>query len=545
MHFSSSYSQLLLTLPPDLRDNAIEYRQLKKLINQVVAELSGLGLSPEVLQTLLESSSKARFEELSPDADLVSSSTDPNVSGLPESMSAVGASIDDAHPTIVYELVPRDTYIEPRLRFSVQSVNGTELPDSLLSSIANGTHGHSQPPTSILEAVQAHANTLESSITRDDADPDTVSQTPSADTDSFDSNLSPGEVVIPLRSDAAFFRLLSSALTSLSTHLATVHDDFIGALRDLSLSLSSSARPASASASPFHSFTSYSPVSTDAGTLRVSGNGRGKSDLYAWREVLQMYVDAEVFEGVSESRRGERSIEEVERRWNRFTSQLEEGGFVAKQEEGKGHGRGGRMKLASSAETMEAFLRMNVFILDLKKFQYATSEATRKILKKHTKRTALPLPPYLLSSLSPSSPSSHNSSSPDSLALMPAPPTSLPRLLVQALSETVLPIVPHLDDYACLICTSLAFKPIRLRCGHLFCVRCLVKLQKRGRADCPMCRSPTVLAANRQNVDWALLNFMQDWFPVEAKAKLKQNEREAAEEELQELGIRAEGCVVV
>lgn len=48
-----------------------------------------------------------------------------------------------------------------------------------------------------------------------------------------------------------------------------------------------------------------------------------------------------------------------------------------------------------------------------------------------------------------------------------------------------------------------------------------------------------------ENVDWALLNFMQDWFPVEAKAKLKQNEREAAEEELQELGIRAEGCVVM
>lgn len=39
---------------------------------------------------------------------------------------------------------------------------------------------------------------------------------------------------------------------------------------------------------------------------------------------------------------------------------------------------------------------------------------------------------------------------------------------------------------------------------------------------------------------------MKDWFPVEAKVKLKQNEAEAAREELQELGFSADtpGCVV-
>jgi hypothetical protein len=80
-----------------------------------------------------------------------------------------------------------------------------------------------------------------------------------------------------------------------------------------------------------------------------------------------------------------------------------------------------------------------------------------------------------------------------------------------------------------------------------------------------MCRAPTVLDADRcaftsikrycfgyshfplANVDWALLNFMKDWFPVEAKEKLKQNEREAAQEELQELGFSqdAPGCVMM
>jgi len=52
------------------------------------------------------------------------------------------------------------------------------------------------------------------------------------------------------------------------------------------------------------------------------------------------------------------------------------------------------------------------------------------------------------------------------------------------------------------------------------------------------------LTAPKANVDWALFNFMQDWFPVEAKEKLKANEREAADEELQEMGIDPQGCII-
>ena len=46
------------------------------------------------------------------------------------------------------------------------------------------------------------------------------------------------------------------------------------------------------------------------------------------------------------------------------------------------------------------------------------------------------------------------------------------------------------------------------------------------------------------NVDWALLNFMRDWFPVEAKKKLEQNEKEAAKEEMEELGLNTNSCVI-
>ena len=37
---------------------------------------------------------------------------------------------------------------------------------------------------------------------------------------------------------------------------------------------------------------------------------------------------------------------------------------------------------------------------------------------------------------------------------------------------------------------------------------------------------------------------MNDWFPEESKAKLKYNENEAAQEELQELGLDPNGCII-
>jgi hypothetical protein len=54
-----------------------------------------------------------------------------------------------------------------------------------------------------------------------------------------------------------------------------------------------------------------------------------------------------------------------------------------------------------------------------------------------------------------------------------------------------------------------------------------------------------LLTGHEANVDWALLNFMQDWFPVESRAKLKNNEREAAEEQLHELGLDAQSCIII
>jgi len=257
-----------------------------------------------------------------------------------------------------------------------------------------------------------------------------------------------------------------------------------------------------------------------------------KSDLYAWREIFQIYIEAEVFESIRETSRGERTAEDSERRLLLFAERLKQKGPRT-------------FKMRESQAAFRTFLELNLSILNLKKFQQANAEAVRKILKKHTRRAGLPLSVSVDDALS-FSPSQYDLTAQFSTDLFFTPnvTASSPRILIQAIGETLLSLVPCIDDYTCLICTSIAFTPIRLSCGHFFCVRCLVKMQKRGQGDCPMCRASVVLIADRSNVDWALHNFMQDWFPVEARIKRKNNEREAGEEQLKEMGFSNGGCTI-
>ena len=39
------------------------------------------------------------------------------------------------------------------------------------------------------------------------------------------------------------------------------------------------------------------------------------------------------------------------------------------------------------------------------------------------------------------------------------------------------------------------------------------------------------------NIDYGLLNFMADWFPVESREKQRANEQEVTREELEALGV--------
>ncbi|KAG5645958.1 hypothetical protein DXG03_004750 [Asterophora parasitica] len=534
MHFSKTYTQLLLSLPPELRDNAIQYRQLKKLINQIVRELSSLGLSPAVLQELLERS-KEESDDLSldPKGKKRADDADPNEtqesspSGSPSS-SPPGSAVPTRRqnlPKVTYEVVDDSGRIEPHLRLWVDSPPGEGGSESSSSprplDEEGDDDGFEEQHVGLIEGEQPKEQlSLLWRLQRQALRAAEERESPERSTAlivEVDASLEvappivpdapplldhrPNEVVIPLAADMLFFTTLSTAINDLSAHLVTVQSDFVDTLFALSRTISDSARPTSSTAG----FRPHSGLTSKPWS--VANVSKTKSDLYSWREIFQLYIEAEVFESVHELDRGERSLEESENRLKLFAERITT----------RGLGDERKLKSKASRAALESFLELNVFILNIKKFQFANAEATRKILKKHTKRTSLPL---LTDAILPSSAA-----------------TALPRVLVQAIGETLLPIIPHLDDYACLICTSIAFKPIRLNCGHLFCVRCLVKMQKRGKGNCPMCRAPCVLTADRTNVDWALLNFMQDWFPIEAREKLLQNEKEAAREELEELGL--------
>jgi hypothetical protein len=70
------------------------------------------------------------------------------------------------------------------------------------------------------------------------------------------------------------------------------------------------------------------------------------------------------------------------------------------------------------------------------------------------------------------------------------------KAICATLSQEMIGIVPQLDDYLCPVCMTIAWKPIRLACGHLFCIRCMIVLQNSRKSKCPMCREEVVMEAD-------------------------------------------------
>jgi len=165
------------------------------------------------------------------------------------------------------------------------------------------------------------------------------------------------EYIIPLTSDTAFFDLLTSAVNSLSTQLTTVHSEFMAELKDLSKSISNSALPISRADPSYRPFS----VNDDPREISIPSTKAvfrpkldSRSDLYMWRKLLDLYVDAEVFDRIAERNRGERSLEDAEIRMTKFLEGIERSGVL-------------RGKSEKAHLEVERFLRLNHIILDLKK----------------------------------------------------------------------------------------------------------------------------------------------------------------------------------
>jgi hypothetical protein len=79
-------------------------------------------------------------------------------------------------------------------------------------------------------------------------------------------------------------------------------------------------------------------------------------------------MEAAIFVSMCEQDRGERSVEECEQRLQRFTNQAIQRGLIAQ----------GKFKLKQSRHALETFLRLNLFILNIKKVRVPIPPVMRK-----------------------------------------------------------------------------------------------------------------------------------------------------------------------
>jgi E3 ubiquitin-protein ligase BAH len=70
-------------------------------------------------------------------------------------------------------------------------------------------------------------------------------------------------------------------------------------------------------------------------------------------------------------------------------------------------------------------------------------------------------------------------------------------------------IVPQVDDYSCPICSEVQWRPVRMKCRHIFCSSCAVKMQKQRRKFCPLCREDVVLQADEGKYISVLCHYLE------------------------------------
>lgn len=193
-----------------------------------------------------------------------------------------------------------------------------------------------------------------------------------------------------------------------------------------------------------------------------------KSDISRWRQIFDLYLDAQVFFSSHELDHGSRSSAKALLQLVWFQKEVQNRGLLDK------------FKVPSSRLAYAQFLQLNATLLKNLKFQEINKTALTKILKKFDKRTSLGASPSFRSAVR----------SQRFLA------GSVAKKLCAQLSQEVVAVVPRVEDYSCPICFSIAWLPVRLSCSHFFCVRCVIKMQRENKKNCPLCREEVVMEAD-------------------------------------------------
>lgn len=442
MKFAHDYVQTLddERYPPEWVRSAISYRQLKKCIKKVRNELLALGLRPDILNLLWHPS---EVEDASDDRETSAVGFRYSLPGECTQSCAVDSSINKIKHVTELGLGNRSSSSSstplPKLTFVVDSKDGTPL-NAFLS---RETREHIERLGSIHPIfVAATSGEAESdsrdSLCNDNGEEITSLCTRSSSIDNG-SSTSLRIVDIPLYSDSEFFGILQQELSALSDLREQEQDELSRQVVTLRQDLSK---------------------------VVNKSLGRKESVIYAWREIFRLYLECQIFFSTSETDSGQRSSAQAARQIEIFQGALNKENSVKKLRK-------------SSRVALDVFFSINHALLRNLKFQEINQLALTKILKKFDKRTALHARTVF----------------PKLVTNEPFLAQSMAKAICYVMSEEVVSLVPQLNDYLCPICFSVAFKPVRLRCNHVFCIRCLVLMQRAKQNQCALCRSNVVIEA--------------------------------------------------
>ncbi|VEU23191.1 DEKNAAC104318 [Brettanomyces naardenensis] len=526
MKFAKTFQKVLSeeTLPPEWVDKAIQYKALKKIINKTVTELESVGVSRDEMTIDYEISKLQR--RMRPVLRM-------NVSPLAESL--IKGKLDslgykyNIKPLQTQETEDLDEVLEEtdelqneRLVSSLHSDSGTINNDDVTPNKSESTLSSqtSAPPSMVKDSSVYKEPALPTIIHEIDDDESFLDQasvqtsivasvadylsTPlareptSVSVSSLMTALNPFddkpfyEITVSLHEDAKFFQTLYEEIEALNDFSDERENEIMQWVEKIASIVAHASSP-----------------------------DVKKNDLYVWRQIFQIYIDSQIFFSTIERSAGANSNAVSRIRYGKFLEKIEEEQLVT------------RFKQKESLAGFMEFKELNESILKVANFQTMNIMAISKILKKFDKRTHFKSKQMFPELIQRS----------EQLNILQ---NSMGRDLCTIMTNRLLNIVPQVEDYTCPICCSVAYKPIRLNCGHLFCVRCLVKLQRKGEDRCPLCRQDVVMKADEGNLDVSLMEYLKLYFPKEVKIKQAENEKEIFKEQFGSVvDPDAKACVIV
>ncbi|CAO3592375.1 unnamed protein product [Absidia cylindrospora] len=500
MKFAKQLETESKDIPTEWRPYLIQYKKLKKLITKVADDIEKHGVSVTMLHDYLDGATCQESSLL----DLTDPVEPPNMKAqvqyyftgkVPNIRPCIRFTYDSGNKKVTELLSnfiddqkerPLDpsnsnetTMLKPPLQYQRSQDNTDFYTMTMMHTDANKVNNYDDI-TEMDEISSINQNDMDEHHRRRNSTVkmirDLTELTLHEDESKKEHNDEIHSVVVELEQDDAFFYMLMTELQNAARHQHKTSHRFEADIDELKKRMVKVASPDQ------------------------------KSDMYVWRHIFSLYMDAQIFQGKVESDRSMRSVQKAKKQMQWFTRQLDEEHLVSK------------LKNQASKSALQQFMALNAELVTIRHCQALNQTAMTKILKKHDKRSGL----------------NASVNFPDFVDFdeffMPA----LTKLLCAAMIERLTTIIPQPDDYACPVCMDVSWKPIRLVCSHVFCVRCLIKAQKKNMTSCPICRHPTaVQTASALNLDASLQHFLLLYFPKEIKQKKLENEREQAIEDVE------------